>query len=155
MQKRVLTLWIRLFINQRRVSTDQEVVKGDELRKLMLIMHRKILVETLISGLRDYNEFEFIAEYDYNEAQTAVCVNQPEIILLEIPESGAVTSKDCLTFCDAVKEKNRSCKIMLLCPERNADACICTEQALHDKRIDDFVYYDTSMRYLVSKLRAL
>ena len=44
---------------------------------------------------------------------------------------------------------------MVLCPESSETACNATIQAAKEGFIQDYVFYDTSVQYLVSKLETL
>ena len=125
------------------------------MRCVLLVMKRKLLADALEKGLRENPRFRFCAEYAYENALlTADCV-APQIVVLEIPDSGAWTPEKCLALADALRARTPAPRLMVLCPESSPAACAQTVQALRAGRIDDFVYYDTSWQYLVSKLEAL
>ena len=54
-----------------------------------------------------------------------------------------------------MKRQRPETRILLLCPENDPDACRVTIETVREKRADDFVFYDTSIRYLLSKLEML
>jgi len=118
-------------------------------------MYRKVLAEALVSDLRANTAFSLRVEYRYESAPISADVFQPDVVLMEIPESGKNTPEKCLLLCDALRKKQPACKTLLLTPEGNEEACSLTIQAAREGRISDFVYYDTSIRYLISKLEAL
>lgn len=125
------------------------------MKKILLVMYRKVLAEALVSDLRANTAFSLRVEYRYESAPISADVFQPDVVLMEIPESGKNTPEKCLLLCDALRKKQPACKTLLLTPEGNEEACSLTIQAAREGRISDFVYYDTSIRYLISKLEAL
>jgi len=125
------------------------------LKKILLVMYRKLLSETLNNELSANSEFILRTEANYKSAPTAADVFLPDIVLLEIPETGENVFDECLSLANEIKAKRPSCRIMLLCPEGNALTRKATIKAVQRGMVNDFVYYDTSLKYLASKLEAL
>ncbi len=125
------------------------------MKKILLIMDRKVLSDALLSEMDDPSKFVFYTEYNYIHAQISAVVFLPDTILMEIPESQKISPDQCLDICDEIRSNHPECKILLLTPEGNQRACELTIKAVQEGRVDDFLYYDTSMKYLVSKLRTM
>ena len=80
----------------------------------------------------------------------------PGVVVVEIPESGIFRfAEKCLAICDAIRKQVPGCKQVLICSESDADSCRAAIQAKQENRIDDFLFYDTSVNYLFSKLESL
>ena len=47
------------------------------------------------------------------------------------------------------------CRLMLMCPEGQAEAVHRTIEAKRKGEIDDFVFYDASLDYLAASLQSL
>lgn len=125
-------------------------------KNILLVMHRKILSDALIEGLKDGERFEFQAVQNYASALLTAEACMPGIVIMEIPESGNWKSADkCLAICDMIRKQIPGCKQVLLCSESDAEACRAAIRAKQENRIDDFLYYDTSVKYLFSKLESL
>ncbi len=125
-------------------------------KNILLIMHRKILSDALIEGAKDGVHFEFQAVQNYASALITAEACMPEIVIMEVPESGNWRSADkCLAICDMIRKQIPGCKQVLLCSESDAEACRAAIRAKQENRIDDFLYYDTSVKYLFSKLESL
>ena len=130
---------------------------GDDMAKrVLLIMKRKMLSDALVDQAAGDSRFELVAVQNYSTAALTAESCSPEIILVEIPESGCwKTAEKCLALCDAIHRQLPECKKVILC---NADDTISYKASIRAKqenRIDDFVFYDSSVRYLFSKLEAL
>ncbi|NLF80614.1 MAG: hypothetical protein GX572_05425 [Clostridia bacterium] len=125
-------------------------------KKILLIMSRKILSDALIAQTKDDLRFELQADQNYDSALITAISCQPEIVVVEIPESGRFRlAEKCLNICDAIREQVPGCKQVLLCSESDTGSCRAAIQAKQENRIDDFLYYDTSINYLFSKLESL
>ncbi len=125
-------------------------------KKVLLIMNRKILSDALIEQAKGAPHFDLRADRSHASAVLTAAAYGPEIVVMEVPESGPWKSAEkCISICDAIREQVPGCKQVLLCPENDADACRAAIRAKRNNRIDDFLYYDTSLHYLFSKLESL
>lgn len=125
------------------------------MKKIVLVMDRKVLAEALLLEMKNNTGMKIYTEYDYHKATVSVDIFRPDAVLIELPETKEISAEECLKICDGIREVDAACKILLLAPEGDPKACELTIQAVRDGRIDDFLYYDTSMKYLISKLEAL
>lgn len=125
------------------------------MNSILLIMKRKVLADALVRTMKDAPRFEFYTEYNYAGAILTTEILRPAVIVLEIPESGDWTVGKCLTLCDRLKETHPDGKILVLCPEGDTDACDATIAAVQESRVNDFVFYDTSWKYLISKMESM
>ncbi len=94
-------------------------------------------------------------ETQYENLLASVKSRAPKAILLEVPESGTPDIHDCLKLADEIKEASPSCKILLMCSELDEVAVKHAILARKEARVDDFVFYDTSVEYLKASLSAL
>ena len=125
-------------------------------KKILLVMHRKILSDALIAQTANNAYFELTAEKNYATAALTAEALLPGVAVVEIPESGSwKSSEKCLAICDAIRRQTPSCKQVILCSENDADSLRAVVQAKREQRIDDFLFYDSSINYLMSKLEAL
>lgn len=47
------------------------------------------------------------------------------------------------------------CMLLLMCPEQDENSITRVVEAKRKKRIDDFVFYDVTIEYLISKLMSM
>ena len=124
--------------------------------RVLLVMKRKMLSDALIEHAARGTRFEMIAARNYSMAAVTAESCSPEISVVEIPESGMWKSAEkCLAICDSIRKQLPNCKQMILCNEDDADSYSATIHAKQENRIDDFLFYDSSVHYLFSKLEAL
>ena len=125
-------------------------------RRVLLVMQRKMLSDMLIAQTGNDTRFEFTAEPRYASAALTAEACLPEIAVVEIPESGPWKSAGkCIAICDVIRKQLPDCKQVILCCENDKEAYQMAIQAKQEQRIDDFLFYDSSAHYFLSKLEAL
>jgi DNA-binding NarL/FixJ family response regulator len=122
---------------------------------VMLMLCRRVIADLLISVIEKQGGVEAFGEYIYKNAVTTAISRKPDIALVEIPEQYGNPADDTFIVSEGIKEASPGCKIVMLCPEKDkASVNACTE-AKKAGKIEDFLFYDSSVDYLVSKLEAL
>ena len=125
-------------------------------KRVLLVMQRKIISDSLICQSKNDPRFIFTAEEKYSTAVLTAEACSAEIVVLEIPESGLWSSADkCLSICDVIRNQLPSCKLMIICCENDTNTYRAVIHAKQEQRIDDFLFYDCSINYLLSKLESL
>ena len=125
-------------------------------KKVLLVMNRKLLSDALIWQSAADSRFALMVARDYATAALTAESCSPDITLVEIPESGTWKSAGkCLAICDVIQKHVPNCKQVILCNEKDADSYNAVIQAKRENRIADFLFYDSSIQYLFSKLDAL
>ena len=125
-------------------------------RKVLLVMQKRVLSDALTAQNDEDTRFTFTAEPRYASAALTAEAYAPEIVLIEIPELGPWKSAEkCLAVCDVIRRQLPGCKLVILCSEDDKYSYQATIQAKQECRIDDFLFYDNSAHYLLSKLEAL
>lgn len=122
---------------------------------ILLIMHREVIAQGLMGGLQDSPDFHFIYEPDYDHANLAVQRYEANVALIEAAESGLYDIDCCLTLCKGLRKDAPRCKLLMMCSEDNDHNVKLVVEAKGKKIIDDFVFYDVTMDYLVSKLASI
>lgn len=125
------------------------------LKKIMLLMHRKMLADALIKELRDETGYQLTAEYNDGCFVQTAAILKPDIIVLEIPESCQPDLVKWEQIITGLKKEVPAAKILLLTPENIAPACALTLRMVNQHGADDFMYYDASLNYMIAKLKTL
>ena len=124
--------------------------------RVLLVMSRKMLSDALTGQYAGDSRFELMVARNYSTATLTSESFFPEITVMEIPESGSWNSPErCFAICDTIRQKFPNCKQMILCSEDDAASYNATIRAKQENRIDDFLFYDSSVHYMFSKLEAL
>ena len=124
------------------------------MKTAVLIMKRVSLAQGLMEKAASSSDLRLVYETDYTRAEQMIRRHDAYAVLLEITESNACSSSYCLNLCAWLRTAVPQCKLLLMCPETNEDAVRTVIQAKRNGRIDDFVFYDASMKYLLTLLRA-
>jgi len=122
---------------------------------VMLLLCRRVIADLLIKSLERNEEVEAFGIYDYKNAVHAAMSRRPNIALVEIPEKHGTPAQDTLEICVAIKKELCECKIVLLCPEQDKESINACVEAKKQGKVEDFLFYDSGVEYLVSKLEAL
>ena len=122
------------------------------MQTVVFIMHRKPIAQGVMQMLKEKSGFNMYYEPDYEHADTAIRERNAKTVLLEVAENGEYDISYCLSLSARLKKENPLCKLILMCPEQN-QACV-NEAVVAKKsgRIDEFVFYDTSVEYLATKI---
>ncbi len=124
-----------------------------ERKKALIVMQRKVLSDALIEYAKPEEQLDITVEYSYAMAALTAEAYAPTVVMMEIPETGPWKSAEkCLAVCNVIKKQSANCKIIILCSEGDLDSCGTVIAAKRENRIDDFLYYEASIKYLFSKL---
>ena len=121
-------------------------------RIVMLVLCRKVISGLLIEAIKSRTDMDAFGLYEFNKAKGMAMMRQPNIALVEIPENRGHPARDALDVCGDIQEASPGCKIMLICPENDEESVKACIEAVKEERISDYLFYDLSVDYLVSKL---
>ncbi len=122
------------------------------MRTIVLVMLRKPVVQGIIKKLHNNPSIRLIHESDYSNAYNTIREDDAEVALIEIAETGEYTADYCLALCAKLRASN--CKLLLLCPEQDEGSVAMAVEAKQAGLVKDFLFYDATIDYLVSKLIA-
>ena len=125
------------------------------LKTVLLIMRRASLAQGLMAKVQDAPGLQLCYEPDYANADVAIRSHLATGALLEVAEDGAQDIDFCLALCAWLREVTPHCRLMLMCPEGQAETVHRAIEAKRKGEIDDFVFYDVSLDYLAASLQAL
>ena len=109
-------------------------------KKVLLIMSREIVSDSIIAQSKANDRFDFLAESDYTSAVDSAIKYRPRIVILEVPESGSYKSAEkCLLISDEIRMNLPQIRQLLLCSETDVASRRAAIQAKQSKRIDDFL----------------
>ncbi len=118
---------------------------------IALLMKRKPVAQGLIKKL-ERTGIRLCYESDYSKADSFVYLNNANIALIEIAETGRYDAGYCLSLCKGLHDRIKSCKLLLMCPELDESSVAAAIDSKQEGIIEDFVFYDASIEYLASKL---
>lgn len=122
---------------------------------IVLIMHRKAIVQELISKLQDTTDRPRIYESNYYHAIDSIRSYGGKVALIEVAESGFYNMTYCLRLCQQIREEVPGCKLLMMCPDQDERIVKEVIQTKGKGLINDFVFYDVTLDYLISKLKSI
>ena len=126
-----------------------------EEKTVLLVLCRRVIADLLIESIEKRPPMKAFAIYDFNEASAAAKTYKPQIALVEIPETPGDPALKAFDVCKVIKQACPECKIVMLCPEADKKSVNICVQAKKTGEINAFLFYETSVDYLVSQLEAL
>ena len=114
-------------------------------------MQRASLAQGLMTKARHVHGIRFYYESDYTKSDVAIRNHLATGALLEVSENGVYDIEFCLMLCVFTP----NCRLMLMCPEAQTEVVYRAIEAKRKGEIDDFVFYDASLDYLISCLQSL
>ena len=126
------------------------------MKKIAFITTNKILAQSLdvaINTLPESN-FEFFMFLDSSQALIDAEVFEVDVALIDVIDRCMEDKQTILQFCESLHKKLPNCKILLLVSHEDPTNREIATQAKRDKIVDDFVFYDASLKYLFAKLSA-
>ena len=124
-------------------------------KTVMLVLCRRVIADLLVKAVSNRAGLDAFGLYDYNNAGTTALARKPNLALVEIPERYGTPALDTLDVCDEIKKASPECKIVLLCPEQDKESVNVCIDVKKRGEIADFLFYDSSVEYLASKLESL
>ncbi|NMA48716.1 MAG: hypothetical protein GX947_02925 [Tissierellia bacterium] len=126
------------------------------MKKVALITTNRILAQSLAAAIKampDFN-FEFFMLLDLNQALIDAEIFEIDIALIDVMERGAEEKDSLMSFCESLHQRLPQAHLLLLLSQ---DDPVRREMATEAKKkaiVDDFVFYDASLKYLFAKLSA-
>lgn len=127
------------------------------MKKIALITTNKILAQSLDLAVkaRPGLECEFFLLLDSKQALLDAEVLEVDVALIDIRACGCEEQEAGLPFLGKMHKKLPNCNLLLLLSQEDKMSRNIAIQAKREQIIDDFVFYDTSLKYLFAKLASL
>ena len=127
------------------------------MKKIGIITKNKVLAQSLAFLIKNNPDLPFEPFVLLNLKQAAM---DAEILKIDIAvvEMVAGTTKETemiLSLCTDLRRTGPGCQILLLVPQDNKEGRDMAMKAINAKVVDDYVFFDTSLDYLLAKLLAL
>lgn len=119
---------------------------------VILIMKRKPIAQGFMNSLKDSPYIRLIYQPYYHRSNLTIHKQDAKVALIEVAETGAYDIGYCLVLCDELRETAPECKLILMCSDQDEKTIDLVIDAMVKNYIDDFVLFDVTIQYLVSKL---
>ena len=117
------------------------------MKTVLFISSNKMLGQGLSTAIQSKLEFDFLwaTQLHYSQAIVGVNIFHADVVILDIVDQEDMGQS--VKICQSIRQERQDIKILLLVrPD------VETKNA---GLIDDFVFYDSSLNYLLAKLEAL
>lgn len=127
------------------------------MKKIALITTNKILAQSLEVAMKSVPElnFEFYLFLNGHQALLDAEVFEIEVALIDIRGCDTTRKEKPFVFLKELHKRLPNCHLMLLLAQEDSECCELAAKAKKDKLIEDFVFYDSSLKYLLSKLASI
>jgi hypothetical protein len=127
------------------------------MKQIGFVTKNKVLAQSLAAFVKNspHPEFEPFLLLNPQQAAIDADVLKIDIAVVEMiagtkDETGAV-----LELCKELRHTVPDCQILLFIPQDNKVGRDTGMKAVRDKIVDDYVFFDNSLNYLVAKLLAM
>ena len=125
------------------------------MKTVLFVSSNKILGQGLSAAILSKPEFDFRweAQLQYSQAIVGADVFHADMVLLDVADQ--VDMKRALEICQSLRQNSQTTKILLLVRPEQAAVRAQAVDAKNAGQVDNFVFYDSSLSYLLAKLAAL
>lgn len=126
------------------------------MKKVCLITSNKILAESLDATIKSMQDlsFDFFLFLNPKQAILDAEIFDVNVALIDVIDSKGEDQDKTITFCKELHDKLPDCKILLLISPDDIESRIIATEIKKINIVDDFVFYDSSIKYLIAKLSA-
>jgi len=130
-------------------------VNDEKHKTVILALCRKLISNLIKETIEKRPGMEVIAGDGYKYADVIAETHKPNIALVEMPERDGTPDPDILKICGEIKAGSPGCMVILICPEKDSDRVNECVEAKKRGYIDEFLFFDATSDYLISKIEAL
>lgn len=125
------------------------------MKKVLFISSNKMLGQGMSAAFQSKPEQEFLwaAQLHYSQAVVGVDIFHADVIILDIVDQEEM--EQAVKICQSIRLDEQSVKILLLVRPEPAAVRKRAADTKSAGLADDFVFYDSSLTYLLAKLEAL
>lgn len=132
------------------------------MKRIAFITTNKILAQSLEATVEAMVtiQFEFFSLFNFHQVLLDVEILEIDVALIDMglfdAEGLSGQDKESLfTLCEKIYKKLPNCRLLLLLSQENQGNRAIASEAKKKQVVDDFVFYDASLKYLLAKLTSL
>ena len=125
------------------------------MKTILFISANKILGQGLSAAIlsRPETGFKWTAQLNYSQAVVGADIFHADMVILDVVDD--TDMEYAVKVCQSLRQSSRVIKILLLVRPEQATVRRKSVDAQNTGLIDNFVFYDSSVTYLLAKLEAL
>lgn len=127
------------------------------MKRIGVITTNKVLGQSLSKAIQAQPELQFdiYLLLSLEQALLDVEVLKIEVALIDVMNGDAAEKTALIVFCEKLRQAVPDCRMLLLVSQDDKAGRKMAIEAVRTRRADDFVFYDTSLDYLLAKLSAI
>lgn len=151
---------LRLQVNQNKIEFigyKLRPLKGKHMKKIAIITKNRILAESLSIAIEINPDLkcEFFLFLNYPQALLDAEIFEIDVALIDVVGCNLKHKEVPLLFWDKMHKTLPNCHLLLLVSQEDLCCREIANQAKEMKIIEDFVFYDASLKYLLAKLASI
>ena len=125
------------------------------MKSILFISANRILGQGLLATILSKPEigFQWTAQLNYSQAVIGADIFNADVIILDVVDENDMDHA--IEICQSLRQTNLDKKILLLVRPEQSEVRRKSVDAQNTGLIDSFVFYDSSLTYLLAKLEAL
>ena len=125
------------------------------MKSILFISANRILGQGLLAAILSKPEigFQWTAQLNYSQAVIGADVFNADMIILDVVDENDMDYA--IEICKSLRQYNQDIKILLIVRPEQIAVRRKSVDAQNTGLIDSFVFYDSSLTYLLAKLEAL
>ena len=125
------------------------------MKTVLFISSNKMLGQGLSAAFQSKPELDFLwaAQLNYSQAIVGVAVFHADVVIVDIADQ--FDMEQAAAICRSIRQNKQDVKILLLVRPEQAVVRKVAVDTKNTGLADDFVFYDSSLTYLLAKLEAL
>lgn len=125
------------------------------MKTVLFISSNKMLGQALSAAFQSKPELHFLwaAQLNYSQAIVGVDIFHANVAILDVADQADM--EPAIEICRSIRRNESDVKILLLVRPEQAVVRKVAVDTKNDGLSDDFVFYDSSLTYLLAKLEAL
>ncbi len=127
------------------------------MKKLGLLSNNKLFAESLAQSIKSRPNLDFEVFLLLKAKQVGIDAKlfALDVAIIVVLDSCGPEVESAMSASEDLRQNLPNCRILLLVSQTNNEGTKMAVEAIRSKRIDDFVFFDSSLDYLFSKLEAL
>lgn len=125
------------------------------MKTVLFISSNKMLGQGVSAAIQSRSELDFLwaAQLNYSQAIVGVDIFHADVVILDIVDQENM--EQAVQICRSIRGNEQNVKIFLLVRQEQAIVRKVAVDTKNAGMADDFVFYDSSLTYLLAKLEAL
>ena len=127
------------------------------MKKIGLITTNKLLAQSLAASIESYPDLDMETHLllDPHQAALDAVIFKIDVAVVDVYAGNPKQASSAMHICEDIRRAVPGCRLLLLVPQADTPTHDMVMTAMKHNTIDDYVFCDVSLDYLLTKLLAL